>query len=73
MIKNDVNVSRNSVVTYDKGNTRVIKTIFVKDGSVDESYEIVVHNNGKGLLSKQDVSELFDILDAIRETNNYHF
>ena len=73
MIKNDVTVTRNSVVTYSKGQTKVIKTTYVKDGSIDESYELIAHNHGNGLLSKQEVTELFDILDAIRETNNYHF
>lgn len=73
MIKNDVTVTRNSVVSYAKGQVRVIKTIYVKDGGIDEQYEIVTNNSGKGLLTNQEVSELFDILDAIRETNNYHF
>lgn len=73
MIKNDVTVTRNSVVSYAKGQVRVIKTIYVKDGNIDEQYEIVTNNSGKGLLTTQEVSELFDILDAIRATNNYHF
>lgn len=73
MIKNDVSVTRNSVVTYSKGKTKVIKTFYVKEGDIDESYELIAHNHGNGLLSKQEVSELFDILDAIRATSNGNF
>lgn len=73
MIKNEVDVTRNNTCTYSKGKVKVIKNTQVSNGKIDEHYMIIFKNDGNGVLTNQDVSELFDVLDAIRETNSYHF